>query len=170
MKYFILNGFIVCCLIFITWHNIRTVFPTLIPEPPKDFSQIAFLIGLHQRWNMFAPYPSLENYWLVIPGRLSNNQYVDLFYYGQPVSYENPFYSNKHFQDARWAKYLSNLIANKGPQYENYAKYLCRKWNGTHGKEEQLLDMKFYLMQQKISLDGKEEPVSKSYFFWWRCV
>lgn len=64
---------------------------------------VGYILRLDQSWNMFAPYPTKEDGWFVVVGRLNYGGLVDLFgnENGKDVSWEKPAlvsstYKNQH--------------------------------------------------------------------------
>lgn len=54
--------------------------------PPGYPRPLMMLLGLNQKWDMFAPRPVVEDGWYVIDGTLRNGRHVDLFRNGAEVS------------------------------------------------------------------------------------
>ncbi len=129
-------------------------------RPPDYFYRTAYLLRMDQYWNMFSPYPLREDGWYVMPGRLVNGQEVDLFRGGQPVTYEKPQLVSSLYKDARWQKYLMNLLEKRHSSYRGYySQYLCRHWNKNHQGNETLLSFEIIFMLEYTQLDYKTDPV-----------
>src|SRR5687768_15665705 len=50
---------------------------------------LSSMLRQDQHWSLFAPAPSSNAGWLVIPATLANGSQIDLFR-NKPVSYDNP--------------------------------------------------------------------------------
>ena len=110
-------------------------------------------VRLDQRWNMYAPRPRADHGWLVIPADLADGTQVDLFT-GIPVSWEKPKDIGKYFGDDRWRRYLSNLFNDQNPQdLQEYADYLARNWNQSHGDRQKIQTVTIVFMRQETQPD-----------------
>jgi hypothetical protein len=122
-------------------------------------------LRLHQRWNMYAPYPRKEHGWLVIPADLADGTQVDLFT-GQSVSWDKPGDIGAYFGDDRWRRYLSNLFDDRDPQaLQGYADYLVRNWNQCHGQDEKVEAVSIVFMQQVTMPDLTVTPPEKNVLY-----
>ncbi len=73
---------------YILCWNLTTV-PSLSFTMPERTIPLGYFLGIDQQWGMFAPSPSRESGWYVIPGQLQDGRRVDLM----PVTrddYERP--------------------------------------------------------------------------------
>lgn len=111
------------------------------------------VLRLEQRWNMYAPFPRKEHGWIVVPADLANGTQVDLFT-GQSVTWDKPVDSGASFGDDRWRRYLSNLFDDQNPQaLQNYANYLVRHWNQSHGVDQKVQAVTITFMRQETQSD-----------------
>jgi hypothetical protein len=108
---------------------------------------------LDQRWGMFAPSPSREDGWYVIPGNLRGGQQTDLMsvtrddYGVHGVSWEKPQDVNATYKNEHWRKYLENLHTEEDADQRLYlGQYICRQWNTRHANSEQLTTFKITYM------------------------
>ena len=98
-------------IFYILCWNLTTATSFTLPERtvPRTF------LGLDQYWGMFAPSPSREDGWYVIPGELRDGQKVDLMpitrddYTMHPISYEKPQDIPATYKNEHWRKYLENI-------------------------------------------------------------
>ena len=150
---------------YILCWNLTTVTSFSLPErtiPPGAF------LGLDQYWGMFAPSPSKEDGWYVIPGKLSDGRQVDLMpitrgdYGMHRVSYEKPrdvpaTYANEH-----WRKYLENLYSSgQSDQRLYFGQYICRQWNGSHAGADTLKTFKIIYMREMTLPDYRQSKLEK---------
>ena len=132
--------------------NLRTVdeakYGRALPEPLK---QLILAVRLDQRWNLFAPYPSLDDGWYVMPGRLADGSELDVFT-GRAVSWDKPEVVSFHLGNERWRKFLMNLWAhNHAPLRRSYAQALCRSWNAEADADHRLERFQmFYLLEWTV--------------------
>jgi hypothetical protein len=113
--------------------------PTLRPEKPSDASVLErslSLLGLVQRWPMFAPHPTAEDGWYVMRGLTQSGRRVDVWDPGSPPTDEKPADFGAAYGDARWLGYLYVLRGERhAPFREHLGRYLCRRWNAGHPDE-----------------------------------
>lgn len=85
-------------------------------------------LHLYQEWNMFAPYPKMDNIWVEVTGELSDGTSIDVLTGSRDIFQvrDKEFYEwmpNEH-----WRKYFLNL--SEKVDYARYlGGYLCRRWN-----------------------------------------
>src|SRR6185503_15723487 len=83
---------------------------TSLPAAPfrlgESFQRIGYLLRLDQTWNMFAPSPTKDDGWYVIPGRLRDGSTVDLFRNGGDVRWDRPASVAASFPNSRWRRYM----------------------------------------------------------------
>jgi hypothetical protein len=128
---------------------------------PGPIATTARLFGLDQRWDMFAPRPTRDDGWIVVPGELENGKPVDVWYLDlAPVNWAKPkrlLAYNYHSE--RWIKYFENLtLSVYAYQRTNFARYLCRKWNSHFPAAERLKSLSVYYMSDPTLPTGKGTP------------
>jgi hypothetical protein len=119
-------------LLYIFFWNLTTVSSFMMPERVVPLGHI---LGLEQGWSMFAPSPTKNDVWYVIPGTLSNGQQGDLmgFTRDEPslrvgVSWEKPQHINDTFKNEHWRKYLEYIQEGDRDDLSEYlGSYLCRE-------------------------------------------
>jgi hypothetical protein len=130
-------------LVYIFLWNLTTVSSFTMPQGAVS---LAHMLGLQQGWSMFAPYPTTNDVWYVIPGTLSNGQQVDLmgFIRDEPslpvgVSWEKPAHTTDTFKNEHWRKYLESIQEGEREDLSGYlGDYLCREWNARHTGAQRL--------------------------------
>lgn len=124
---------------------------------PSELTPLMFTLRLDQQWDMFAPYPMLDDGWFVIPGVLSSGTAVDLFRPGQPLSYEKPRNISAEYRDQYWRKYMGRLWEARYADYRlPYGQYLCRQWNAKHDGDEMLRSFEMIYIREVTQRDGTE--------------
>ena len=118
-------------------------------QMPAQLYWIGPMFHVHQKWDLFTPYPSKVDGWYLIPGKLKDGREVDLFTKGGPVSTAKPGMVSALYENNRWRKYLLNI---KKPRHKdqllNYGRYLCRDWNRNHERNEHLETFDIYFMTE----------------------
>ncbi len=154
---------------------------------PSDIRWIGHTLRLDQKWNMFAPFPLKDDGWFVIPGKLVNGGYVELWQGGEvkwatdeekatwtkEKSTDDPVLQNAYnlsrakpevvsamYPNQRWRKYMRNLWQK---QYKNlrlyYGKHLCRAWNADHRGQDKLRSFQIVYMKEVTPRPGKTTEV-----------
>ena len=121
--YQIAGGFMFMTLFM--W-NVTTVKKWNIQAP--YLQNIARWLHLYQEWNMFAPFPKMDNIWVEIPAVLSDGSEIEL------LTGDRDIYSvkdQKFFRmipNEHWRKFYLNL-SERTDYARYYGGYLCREWN-----------------------------------------
>ncbi|HET7273488.1 MAG TPA: HTTM domain-containing protein [Rubrobacter sp.] len=152
-------------LMYVLCWNLTTVNAFTMPE--RLFPVGPFL-GLDQYWGMFAPSPSKEDGWYVIPGNLRDGQQTDLMSvtrddYGlHQVSWAKPKDVPATFKNEHWRKYLENIYSkDHADQRLYFGQYICRQWNARHTGAEQLETFKITYMLEMTQPDYKYSAPQK---------
>jgi hypothetical protein len=98
---------------------------------------VARALGLQQRWAMFSPNPQTEDGWILVAGRISASETVDLtpaLWGGAGAARALQAQKPASIADAlgphRWAMLLLDASLDPKPAaLEGIARYACRKWN-----------------------------------------
>lgn len=86
------------------------------------------VLGLNQKWDMFAPNPPFRSMWLIAKGTFEDNTQLNLYPTPRPLSYEKPrnqfpdYYSTE--RQTKFATNMARVDANKFA-LPYFAKYLC---------------------------------------------
>jgi predicted DCC family thiol-disulfide oxidoreductase YuxK len=140
----------------LSW-NIQTL-PNHQYIVPSELSPLVDITRIDQKFDMFAPYPLLDDGWYVIPGVLGNGKNVDLFRDGAQIMYEKPSDVSALYKNQRWQKYMMNLWSSDYEAYRlPYGQYLCRSWNSTHEGSEQLQTFQI-IFNRETTLPNYEQP------------
>jgi hypothetical protein len=115
----------------IIWWNLTTIGeaqggPVIdsVPEAPRRIVQ---QLSLWQAWDMFSPYPSTVDGWMVIPGTFEDGRTFDLNT-GQPVTTE--FRRWFFGPGERWKKYESNMSRDEHEALLSaWGGYWCDEYN-----------------------------------------
>ncbi len=121
------------------------------------------MLGLDQYWDMFAPSPSKDGGWYVIPGTLSDGTQTDLMSVTRDdfnlhrVRWERPENVNDVYKNERWRKYMENLwLQVHADQRLYFARYVCREWNARHTGPERLVDFQIVYMLERTLPDYQQ--------------
>lgn len=144
----ITHSLVVLFLVCVALWNITSLPQTFTMSKP--LANLCLFLHIDQYWNMFAPYPSIDDGWYIIPAKLKNGKVID-FFTNRPTTWKKPPLISSMYKDERWAKYMMNLWWRRNSVYRPYfASYLCNKWNKTHPIEEQAQNMSIYFMLKQV--------------------
>lgn len=116
-------------IIIIRWNLSSANFLGLrLGQPVTPFEADAILFtGFWQNWAMFAPFPTLYDGWVIIPGTFEDGTVLDLRT-GKPVSLIP--YRVYFGPDVRWKKYENNLMDYRYDQLlKAWGAYYCQQYN-----------------------------------------
>lgn len=148
-------------LAFLAWNlcTIR-VLPTRLHAaltPPFN------LLRVDQVWDMFAPFPSKEDGWFVLPAELSDGRQIDLMHpeRGEP-SYDKPRRVSQEWRDVRWHKYLERIWSVQFASARlYYGRFLCRSWNSAGPATPRLKTFKIVYMLEMSVPEGQTPKVER---------
>jgi hypothetical protein len=105
---------------------------------------------------MFSPRPPDFGGWYNIRGTLADGSHVNLLHPGEPPQETRPRQVSATYASARWSKLLMTLYERDCPTFRRgVGEYLCRRWNASHGPEEQLVAAEIRLIMQPTPLPGQ---------------
>ena len=141
--------------------NLTTIKKYQIKAP--FFQNVTRWLHLYQEWNMFAPYPKMDNIWVEIPGTLSDGTEIELLTGSRDIFSikDQAFYEiipNEH-----WRKFYLNL-SERNDYARYYGGYLCRMWNDRkiqHVPETTLRKMEIIVYSQLNLPTGDKGGISR---------
>jgi len=134
---------------------------------PTFFKNTILTLRLDQKWNMFAPYPTVEDGYYVIPGVLRDGTGVNVYTGDTNVNYEKPKNMAWVYKDQRWQKYMMNIWLKDFDEYRlGYGQYLCRSWNNTNSFDKQLMNFKIIYMLEITDMNTLNEHVVEPVTIW----
>ncbi len=92
------------------------------------FQNVSRWLHLYQEWNMFAPFPKMDNIWVEIPAVLGDGSELELLSGSRDIFSikDQEFY--RQIPNEHWRKFYLNMS-----ERNDYARYfggfLCRQWN-----------------------------------------
>ncbi len=95
------------------------------------FQSVTRWIHLYQEWNMFAPFPKLDNIWVEIPATLSDGSEIELLTGDRDIYEVKDKKFPKYISNEHWRKFYLNL-SEKVDNARYFGGYLCRFWNDRH--------------------------------------
>jgi hypothetical protein len=152
-------------IFYVLCWNLTTATAFTLPERTVPLGPF---LGLDQYWGMFAPSPSKEDGWYVIPGELRDGQKVDLMpitrddYSMHPISYEKPQDIPATYKNEHWRKYLENIYnQDHADQRLYFGQYICRQWNAHHTGADTLETFRIIYMLELTLPDYRQSKPEK---------
>ncbi len=146
----VLAGVLLAYVLILNVDSVVEEFP--FPESQRWASA---LLGLGQRWEMFAPDPLRDDGWWVVPASLADGSEVDLFRGRSPIVWDKPDSPSGEFRSHRWRKYLMSLWAERHRVLAiPYAQWLRRTWEAEHGPQRAVTAMEIYYMMEYTEPPG----------------
>lgn len=157
-----MNGVAGACLAFVLFWNLTTVVDR---RQPSVTEHLGNLLGLKQRWDMFAPQPAAATGWYVIAGTLRDGREVDLmrpvvggdFQRAANVSWDRPGDIAGTYNDSKyWRKYFDDLRPVSATTYrQSFAVYACRQWNEVHDDSSDLVVLQIVYLRESTLPGGR---------------
>jgi|GEM_PF-2828689 len=95
--------------------NVRAAVPSF--KLPTAVQKIGQTLSLHQNWGMFAPYPALDNYFVLPEGHFSDGT-------RRPIDSQTFWLQNRHR-----VKFWLNMDLKRRDFLTGYTRYWCRQYS-----------------------------------------
>lgn len=147
-------------LTLIMW-NLTTIKRWHIQAP--FFQKVTQWTHLYQEWNMFSPFPKMENVWVEVPATLGDGTQIELMTGDRDIYSvkDKKFYEiipNEH-----WRKFYLNL-SERSDYARMYGGFLCREWNDRKKRwvpNTELRKMEINVYSQLNLPDNGKGPIVK---------
>lgn len=144
----------------IMW-NLGTIKKYNINSP--FFQNVARWLHLYQEWNMFAPFPKMDNIWIEIPATLGDGTEIELITGSRDVYSikDQQFY--KSIPNEHWRKFYLN-VSEKVDNARYFGGYLCRLWNKRNVrlvKNTTLRKMEIIVFSQMNLPNGEKDGITR---------
>ncbi|MEO5863308.1 MAG: DCC1-like thiol-disulfide oxidoreductase family protein, partial [Burkholderiales bacterium] len=146
----------------VLWSNFSGV-PGFSYRLPGQLREVRDTLALNQKWNMFAPTPSVVDGWYVVRGETRAGTAVDVLRnrVGEP-NFTRPKDLASEYPNYRWRKYLTRLaFAPNKALRASFARYLCRSWDQGKPESDRLASVKIYFNMERIELNDNPRPVNR---------
>ena len=155
------TGLAALFIVFVTCWNLQDVFPGLRDGPYKSIRWLAPFTRLDQNWGMFAPFPSHDDGWYVMPALSKDRRTFDAFT-RQPIAWEKPAEPRLFFRNERWRKYMTNLWMKQfRPQWKAFSEWACRSSKKYDGPRNRIESLQVYYMLERTPLPGEAPKIEK---------
>jgi predicted DCC family thiol-disulfide oxidoreductase YuxK/uncharacterized membrane protein YphA (DoxX/SURF4 family) len=142
--------------------NFATIRPDLGRPAAEALAPLLYPLRLDQSWNMFAPAPSVDNGWFVIPGQLADGREVDVLKPSAPLSFDKPDDPYSDIGNIRWKAFRTRMWDRNFRHHRaQWAGYLCRQWNREHEGDERLTQFRIVYMLERTPPPGQPETVEQ---------
>lgn len=92
------------------------------------FQNVTRWVHLYQEWNMFAPFPKMDNIWVEIPATLSDGSSIELLTGDRDIFSIKDQKFHQNIKNEHWRKFFLN-VSERTDYARYYGGYLCREWN-----------------------------------------
>lgn len=138
---------------------------------------LLFALGLDQKWNMFAPFPTDEDGWYVIVGTTVGGRTLDIYNRGRfvdleggPVRWDKPEDVSSTYVRQRWRKYLNRTWAATFSRHRVwFGRWLTRSWNRRHRGDDRLQRFDIWYVEEKTNRDGTVMPLRRHHLHHHEC-
>jgi len=141
--------------------NITTVKRWGIQAP--FFQNISRWLHLYQEWNMFAPFPKMDNIWVEIPATLGDGSEIELLTGDRDIYSIKDQKFHRVVPNEHWRKFYLNL-SERTDYARYYGGYLCREWNErniTWVKDTTLRKFEIVVYSQPNLPNGEKGGISR---------
>lgn len=106
-------------------------------------------LHLYQEWNMFAPFPKMDNVWLEVTGELGDGTTMEILTGDTDVYRVKDQDFARNCPNEHWRKFYLNATA-RVDYLKYYGGFLCRQWNsrGIRKKDTTLRSMEIVSYSQ----------------------
>lgn len=160
--------FVVLCVLYALAWNIRTLnFEYFVKYFPRRWNWVGDVTRIDQKWGMFAPFPTREDGWYVIPATLKDGTEIDLWNGGEPVRWAKPAHVVATYANQRWRKYMMNMWQKDYAAHRlHFGRYQCRAWNRDHPRVgDKLTSFEIYFMEE-FTQPNYQEPTIRKVKLW----
>ena len=156
----IANGFVTALIIYVFLFSLQVVYPKKMEWFDRNWKSVGYMLGLEQRFDLFAPKPTIIDGWMVAVATLEDGRQVDLMQEGRAVDWDKPLHLSARYPNGQWSAYLFFLkepITAAAVHRPYYMAYLKRLWKEKHGTNNKIKNIQLYMMLE-ITPPFPEEP------------
>lgn len=115
---------------------------------------------INQTWYMFAPYPGVDDGWLVIPAETRDGRMIDIYSKNDVVSFTKPERIYRLGNTPRWQRYIENLLRdNSQVEWKQFASWLCYDWNSSQKvSKDQITKLSIFYMSEENTMTTLNKP------------
>lgn len=148
--------------LIVLWSNFSALpgFPYRLPAPLRE---IRDTLALNQKWNMFAPAPSVIDGWYVVRGETRAGAVVDVLKnQARAPDFSRPKDLASEYANYRWRKYLTRMVFEPDKAHRvPFTRFLCRVWDEGKPASERLASVKIYFNAERVELNDKPRAVKR---------
>ncbi len=153
---FIYNLIVIFCFGIAAYWNLAVWRPNDRWTIPSPIYEIGLGLKLQQHWNMFAPFPLIENGWYVTEARLVNGSIFDVWN-NQPVEFSTRKVLPHSLTNSFWRRYLFNIRRRGYEGHRQYfGNYLCRRWNEANSPDRRAESIDVYYILETTPPPGQQ--------------
>ena len=163
LQWRITHSFVIFCTVYVLLWNLRGIDGVRWrPLFPSWLNPFGYALQIHQYWTMFAPYPTVDDGWLIMEAQLADGSRIDLLRGGRSISFAKPPMISAEFEDSKWQKIIINLW--RSPYWSlraSFGNHLAFQWNEAHPRR-QIRGWTLWFMREDTPPPGTPQtPVQK---------
>lgn len=127
------------------------------------FQNVTRWLHLYQEWNMFAPFPKMDNVWVEIPAILGNGEEIELLTGDKDIFSVKDQKFAKIVPNEHWRKFYLNM-SERADYARYYGGFLCRQWNERNIKwvsDTSLRKFEIIVYSQPTLLNNQKGGISR---------
>ncbi len=127
----------------------------------REIVNSSYFFGINQNWGMFAPDVYKDDGWYVYEAITNEEDTIDIFRQGEPVSFKKPANVLLEIKNDRWRKFAEQLTQSNNSWIQQYfCDYLFENWNANN-PTIQIKSLRLIYMLEKTPAFGKVAEVKK---------
>lgn len=148
-------------LVTLVMWNLGTIKEYKIKSP--FFQTVTRWLHLYQEWNMFAPFPKMDNIWVEVPATLGDGSEIELITGSRDIYSikDQEFY--RSIPNEHWRKFYLN-VSEKVDNARYLGGYYCRLWNKRNIRwvpETTLRKFEIIVYSQQNLPNGEKDGVTR---------
>jgi len=150
---------VLLCFSFCFYINIQSLMPKTLPKESEAVTDVKRILGLWQKWSMFAPKPTNHTRWPIFEGTTNSGGKVDVFRHQIGLAATSkPEHLLQEYTYYRWRKYFERIYAKKYSYLRKYyVKYECNKWNEGKPHAEKIKEITLRMGIERTLMNKKDE-------------
>jgi hypothetical protein len=135
--------------VYVLIFSLQVVYPARFGWFDQRWKSVGYALGLEQRFDLFAPKPTIIDGWFVTVATLDDGSQVDLLQDGAMVRWEKPEMLSARYPNGHWGAYMFFLKEPKEAATIHrpfYVEYLKRAWRQRYGGQKKIRKVELYLV------------------------
>jgi hypothetical protein len=147
-----INILVTALAVYVLIFSLQVVYPGRFAWFDQRWKSVGYTLGLEQRFDLFAPKPTIIDGWFVAVATLEDGSQVDLLQGGDAVRWEKPQMLSARYPNGHWGAYMFFLKEPKEAATVHrpfYVEYLKRAWRQARGGQNKIQKVELYLVLEQ---------------------